>query len=113
MNALQKKWDTDLSNIGLPSNLMFSPKSEMSDIFYRLQEPNAEIRWCIFQVDGTYYVIRQELIDSQWVEIWTSQRDSNLEDAKKYAEQDWSIEYLGEEMKEWADFFREHAQQSQ
>lgn len=84
---LEVKWDTELGNIGIPSNMCFTFGSEFDDIVYRLQKTK-EIRWCIFKVDSTYYVIEQELINRQWYATWTKQMNRDLIEAKEYLEKE-------------------------
>ena len=50
-------WDSELENIGLPSNMNFGFGSEFGDIIYRLQKTDDIFRWCVFKVDQTWYVI--------------------------------------------------------
>jgi hypothetical protein len=81
-------WDSELQNVGLPSNMQFTYGSEFGDIIYRLQKPNDYVRWCIFTVDRNYYVIKQEFMKNQWCELWTKQMDKDLSEAKTYCEND-------------------------
>lgn len=86
-------WDSGLENIGLPSNLYFSFGSEFGDIFYRLQKPNDTIRWCVYSVDRNYYIIKQEKVDNEWLELWSKQMNKELAEAKKYCEDDALLHY--------------------
>lgn len=85
-------WDSELQNIGLPSNMLFSFGSEFGDIIYRLQKPNDNVRWCIFSVDRNYYIIKQQEVNNEWCELWTKQINKDLSEAKKYCEDD-AFEY--------------------
>ena len=86
-------WDSDLENIGLQSNMYFSFGSEFGDIFYRLQKPNDNIRWCVYSVDRNYYIIKQEKIDNEWLELWSKQMNKDLKEAKSYCEDDAFAHY--------------------
>ena len=81
-------WDSELENVGLPSNMFFSFGSEFGDIIYRLQKPNDDIRWCIFTIDRNYYIIKQQEVNNEWCEVWTKQMNKDLSEAKKYCEED-------------------------
>lgn len=81
-------WDSEIQNVGLPSNMFFSLGSEFGDIIYRLQKPNDKVRWCIFSVDRNYYIIKQQDVNNQWCELWTKQMNKDLSEAKKYCEDD-------------------------
>lgn len=81
-------WDSELENVGLPSNMLFSFGSEFGDIIYRLQKPNDDVRWCIFTIDRNYYIIKQQEVNNEWCEVWTKQMNKDLSEAKKYCEDD-------------------------
>lgn len=81
-------WDADLQNVGLPSNMQFTFGSEFGDIIYRLQKPDDKLRWCVFKVNNTYYVIKQKEVNNGWMEEWTKQMNENLLEARQYAEGD-------------------------
>lgn len=81
-------WDSELENVGLPSNMLFSFGSEFGDIIYRLQKPNDGVRWCIFTIDRNYYIIKQQEVNNEWCEVWTKQMNKDLSEAKKYCEDD-------------------------
>ena len=81
-------WDSELENVGLPSNMFFSFGSEFGDTIHRLQKPNDNVRWCIFTVDRNYYIIKQQEVNNQWLELWTKQMNKDLSEAKKYCEDD-------------------------
>ena len=81
-------WDSELENIGLPSNMNFGFGSEFGDIIYRLQKTDDIFRWCVFKVDQTWYVIKQQNINNTWLEDWTIQMDSDCLKARQYAEED-------------------------
>ena len=81
-------WDTELENIGLPSNIFFGFGSELGDIIYRLQKPNDNVRWCIFSIDRNYYIIKQQEVNNEWSELWIKQMNKDLSEAKKYCEGD-------------------------
>lgn len=81
-------WDSDIDSIGLPWYVFFSFGSEFGDIIYRLQKPKDNIRWCVYSVDRNYYIIKQERIDKEWVEVWSKQMDKDLDEAKLYCEED-------------------------
>lgn len=86
------KWDTDIENIGLPSNMHFSFGSEFGDIVYRLQKTK-NVRWCVFSVDRNYYVIEQQSVNGEWVENWTKQMNKSRDEAKAYAENELTKHY--------------------
>jgi hypothetical protein len=86
------EWDTDLENIGLPSNMNFSFGSEFGDIVYRLQKTK-NVRWCVFSVDRNYYVIEQQSVNGEWVENWTKQMNKCKDEAKTYAEKELTKHY--------------------
>lgn len=86
-------WDSDLENIGLPSNIYFGFGSEFGDIFYKLQKPNDTIRWCVYSVDRNYYIIKQEKKDNEWLEVWSKQMNYDLTEAKRYCEHDALLHY--------------------
>jgi len=81
-------WDSELKNVGLPSNMLFSFGSEFGEIIYRLQKPNDDVRWCIFTIDRNYYIIKQQEVNNEWCELWTKQMNKDLSEAKKYCEDD-------------------------
>lgn len=81
-------WDSELQNVGLPSNMFFSFGSEFGDIIYRLQKPNDDVRWCIFTIDRNYYIIKQQEVNNEWCELWTKQMNKDLSEAKQYCEED-------------------------
>lgn len=81
-------WDSDLENIGLPSNMHFGFGSEFGDIYYRLQKENDNIRWCVWSVDRYYYIIKQEKIENEWIEVWTKEMSQDFDEAKSYCEYD-------------------------
>ncbi len=81
-------WDSELENVGLPSNMAFSFGSEFGDIIYRLQKPKDNVRWCVYSVDRNYYIIKQEKVSNEWVELWSKQMNKDLQEAKKYCEDD-------------------------
>ena len=81
-------WDSEIENVGLPSNMFFSLGSEFGDIIYRLQKQNDDVRWCVFTVDQNYYIIKQQEVNNQWCELWTKQMNKDLLEAKKYCEKD-------------------------
>lgn len=81
-------WDSELENVGLPSNMLFSFGSDFGDIIYRLQKPNDDVRWCIFTIDRNYYIIKQQEVNNEWCELWTKQMNKDLSEAKKYCEDD-------------------------
>jgi len=86
------EWDTDLENIGLPSNMYFSFGSEFGDIVYRLQKTK-DVRWCVFSIDRNYYVIEQQSVNGKWVENWTKQMNKSMDEAKAYAENELTKHY--------------------
>jgi hypothetical protein len=80
-------WEWAYESIGLPSNMYFGKGSEPDEGEYILQFAN--VRWCIFKVNLTYYVIKQELDQKNgWLEVWTKQLNQDLHEAFKYAEAD-------------------------
>ena len=86
-------WDTYLESIGLPINMSFSFGSEFGDVIYRLQNPKDNVRWCVFSLDKTYYVIKQISPNNKWVELWTKQMNKDLDEAKKYCYDDALTHY--------------------
>lgn len=83
--------DLNTENIGLPSNMFFSFGTEINDMFYRMQYGKM-YRWSIFKVCTTHYLIKQKKkwgSDNEWLEEWTKQMSSDLEEAKQYAMNDY------------------------
>jgi hypothetical protein len=94
----QYVWDSDLQNLGL-SNRAFGFGSEFGDTIYRLQKPGEKIRWCVFSVDRNYYISKEEINhNNEWCEVWTKQMDKDLEEAKKYCEDDAFKIFIGIEV---------------
>lgn len=82
-------WDIDTDDFKLPSNMIFSFGSEFDDTSIEaLLKDNDDIRWVIFRVDNTWYVMEQYKAECRWVESWTKQMSSNIKEAKNYAEQE-------------------------
>lgn len=85
---MQYVWDTDLQRLGLSSRI-FSNGSEFGDTIHRLQKQGDKIRWCIFSVDRNYYISKEEdEPNNGWCEIWTKQMNKDLDEVKKYCEED-------------------------
>lgn len=82
-------WDVDITDFKLPSNMQFTTGSEFDDTSIEaFMKENAKVRWVIFRVDYTWYVMEQSKAESGWIENWTKQLNDSLQDAKIYAEQE-------------------------
>ena len=84
----QYMWDDDLQRLGLSSR-QFTNGSDFGDTIHRLQKAGEKIRWCVFSVDRNYYISKEENEHNNgWCEVWTKKMDKDLEEAKKYCEDD-------------------------
>tara|TARA_R110001606_G_scaffold91591_2_gene204235 strand:+ start:84 stop:419 length:336 start_codon:yes stop_codon:yes gene_type:complete len=80
-------WDVDVIDFRLPSNMTFSFGSEFNDTSIEaIKKEGSVIRWVIFRVDSTWYVMQQHSIKLKWIETWTKQMNSDILEAKEYAE---------------------------
>jgi len=81
-------WDVDIIDFELPSNMVFTTGSEFDDTSIEaFRKEQDGIRWVIFRVDSTWYVMEQYEAETRWVESWTKQLNKHIADAKIYAEQ--------------------------
>jgi hypothetical protein len=80
-------WDIDIDDFKLPSNMLFGYGSEFDDtsIEALLLEEDSSIRWVIFRVISTWYVMEQSKLGDFWIENWTIQMNSDIEEVKIYA----------------------------
>jgi hypothetical protein len=82
-------WDVDTEDFQLPSNMILSFGSEFDDTSIEaLLKDDDGIRWLIFRVDRTWYVMEQYKAEYRWVESWTKQMNIDVKEAKNYAEQE-------------------------
>lgn len=80
-------WDVDITDFNTPSNMVFSFGSEFDDTSIEaFRKDKDSVRWVIFRVDRTWYVMEQEKAEIHWIENWTKQMNSDVKEAKKYAE---------------------------
>jgi hypothetical protein len=94
----QYMWDLDLQRLGLSSR-QFTNGSDFGDTIHRLQKAGENIRWCVFSVDRNYYISKEENEHNNgWCEVWTKQMDKDLEEAKKYCEDDAFKVFIGIEV---------------
>jgi len=80
-------WDVDITDFNIPSNMVFSFGSEFDNTSIEVfRKDNDNIRWVIFRVDSTWYIMEQQKAEIQWIENWTKQMNYDVKEAKKYAE---------------------------
>ncbi len=61
-------WDVDVIDFNLPSNMNFSFGSEFDDTSTEaFRKNNDDIRWVIFRVNYTWYVMEQQKSGKQWL----------------------------------------------
>ena len=87
-------WDVDVTDFRTPSNMYFGFGSEFNDTSIEvLRKDNDSIRWVIFQVDRSWYVMEQQKTKAQWIENWTKKMNNDKKEAKNYAELESIIYY--------------------